>query len=114
MPWLVLLLSAVLEAVWATALGRSDGFSDPIATVVFLLALTLSMTGLGWAVRSIPIGTGYAVWTGVGAALTVTWAMATGDEVFSPTKALLLGGIVAAVIGLKLVPSGRAVPGADG
>ena len=98
--------SAVLEAVWATALGRSDGFSDPLATGVFVVALALSMGGLGHAVRTIPIGTGYAVWTGVGAALTVIWAMATGDEAFSPTKALLITGIVAAVIGLKLLPSG--------
>ena len=71
MPWVVLLVSAVLEAVWATALGRSDGFSDPLATCVFVVALALSMGGLGHAVRTIPIGTGYAVWTGVGAALTV-------------------------------------------
>ncbi|KRE37687.1 ligand-binding protein SH3 [Janibacter sp. Soil728] len=106
MPWVVLLGSAVLEAVWATALGQSDGFSNPVATLVFFIALALSMGGLGFAVRTIPISTGYAIWTGVGAALTVTWAMATGDEVFSPTKALLLAGIVAAVIGLKLVPSG--------
>ncbi|CAM4108317.1 DMT family transporter [Janibacter anophelis] len=105
MPWVVLLVSAVLEAVWATALGRSDGFSAPLATCVFVVALALSMGGLGHAVRTIPIGTGYAVWTGVGAALTVIWAMATGDETFSPAKALLLTGIVAAVIGLKVLPS---------
>lgn len=103
MPWLILLVSAVLEAVWATALGRSDGFTHPTATVVFLVALTMSMIGLGVAVRTIPIGTGYAVWTGVGAALTVTWAMATGDEVFTPVKALLIAGIIAAVAGLRLV-----------
>lgn len=107
MPWVVLLVSAVLEAVWATALGRSAGFTDPTATVVFLVALVLSMVGLGHAVRTIPIGTGYAIWTGVGAALTVTWAMATGDEAFAPAKALLIAGIIAAVIGLKVVPSER-------
>lgn len=105
MPWVVLLVSAVFEAVWATALGRSDGFTDPMSTAVFLGALVVSMAGLGWAVRTIPIGTGYAIWTGVGAALTVTWAMVTGDEAFSPVKALLIAGIIGAVIGLKLVPS---------
>lgn len=107
MPWVILLVSAVFEAVWATALGRSDGFSDPVATGVFVVALALSMGGLGVAVRSIPIGTGYAVWVGIGAGLTVTWAMATGDEAFSPAKALLVLGIVAAVVGLKLLPSGE-------
>lgn len=109
MPWIILLASAVFEAVWATALGHSEGFSEPLPTVVFLVALAISMGGLGIAVRSIPIGTGYAVWTGVGAALTVIWAMGTGDEAFSPAKALLIAGIVTAVVGLKLVPS-RARP----
>lgn len=105
MPWIVLLVSAAFEAVWAIALGRSDGFTDPVATIVFLLALTTSMAGLGVAVRTIPIGTGYAVWTGVGAALTVTVAMATGEEAFSPVKALLIAGIIAAVVGLALLPA---------
>lgn len=106
MPWIILLLSAVFEAVWATALGRSDGFSNPTATVVFVVALAISMVGLGLAVRTIPIGTGYAIWTGLGAALTVTWAMATGDEAFAPVKGLLIAGIIGAVVGLKLVPAG--------
>lgn len=105
MPWIVLLASAVFEAVWATALGQSDGFTRPTATVVFVLALAISMLGLGVAVRTIPIGTGYAIWTGVGAALTVIWAMATGNEAFAPVKALLIAGIICAVVGLKLVPS---------
>lgn len=106
MPWLVLLVSAVFEAVWATALGASDGLSRPVPAVVFLAALTVSMIGLGWAAKHIPIGTAYAVWTGVGAALTVTWAMATGAEPVSLLKVIFLTGIVGAVVGLKLVPSG--------
>lgn len=104
MAWVVLLASAVLEAVWATALGRSDGLTRPLPTLVFVVALALSMGGLGLAVRSIPIGTGYAVWTGVGAGLTVVWAMATGEEAFSPVRALLVAGIVIAVVGLRLLP----------
>lgn len=111
MPWVVLLLSAVFEAVWATALGMSDGFSQVGPTVVFAIALTISMIGLGWAVKSIPIGTAYAVWTGVGAALTVTYAMATGAESVSAGKVVFITGIVAAVVGLKLVPDPRATRG---
>ena len=106
MPWVVLLLSAVLEAVWATALGHSEGFTRPVATLVFLVALALSQTGLGWAVKTIPIGTGYAVWVGVGAALTVAWAMATGEESASPAKVVFIVGIITAVVGLRLLPSG--------
>ncbi|RQP13084.1 MAG: QacE family quaternary ammonium compound efflux SMR transporter [Microbacteriaceae bacterium] len=106
MAWVVLLVSAVLEAVWATALGYSDGLSQPVPTVVFAVALAGSMAGLGWAARRIPIGTAYAVWTGVGAALTVGYAMLVGDEPASVLKVLFIAVIVAATIGLKLVPSG--------
>jgi quaternary ammonium compound-resistance protein SugE len=105
MPWIVLLASAVLEAVWATALGASEGFSRPVPTAIFAVALVGSMAGLGYAARSIPIGTGYAVWTGVGAALTVGYAMVTGAEEVSLLRVLFLACIVGAVIGLKLVPS---------
>ncbi len=111
MPWLVLLLSAVFEAVWATALGASEGLSRPLPTLVFLVALTVSMAGLGWATRRIPIGTAYAVWVGVGAALTVGTAMATGSESVSAGKIVFVTGIVAAVIGLKLAPDGTAATG---
>jgi quaternary ammonium compound-resistance protein SugE len=104
MPWIVLLASAVFEAVWATALGASDGLTRPLPTVVFVAGLIVSMLGLGWAVRSIPIGTAYAVWVGVGAALTVGFAMLTGAESVSVLKLVFIGGIVAAVIGLKLLP----------
>ena len=103
MSWLVLVLSGVLEAVWATALGRSDGFTRPVPSAVFAVSLVLSMAGLAWAMRELPVGTSYAVWVGVGASLTVAWAMVTGAEPWSPVKALLLAGIVACVVGLKAV-----------
>ena len=105
--WLVLLASAVLEAVWATALGLSDGFTRPLPTLVFALTASLSMAGLGWAVKSIPLGTAYAVWVGIGAALTVGWAMATGVEPASPLKLLFIAGIVGCAAGLKLLPVGN-------
>lgn len=107
MHWIALLGSAVFEAVWATALGESEGFARVGPTVVFVLGLAVSMLGLGWAVKRIPIGTAYAVWTGVGAALTVAYAMATGAEAVSPAKLVFIGGIIAAVVGLKLLPSDR-------
>ena len=104
MSWLVLVLSGVLEAVWATALARSEGFTRPGSTAVFVGALALSMAGLAFAMRSLPVGTSYAVWVGIGAVLTVAYAMLTGEETFSLVKALLLAGIVGCVIGLKLLP----------
>ncbi|MFD6095081.1 DMT family transporter [Nocardiopsis flavescens] len=104
MPWIVLLISAVFEAVWATALGMSDGLTRPVPAAVFGVALAVSMVGLGWAAKHIPMGTAYAVWVGVGAALTVLYAMASGAEAVSVGKLVFLTGIIAAVVGLKLVP----------
>ena len=100
--WLVLVLSGVLEAVWATALGRSEGFTRLGPTVVFGIALAASMAGLAVAMRSLPVGTAYAVWVGIGAALTAGYAMATGQEPLSAVRVLLLLGIVGCVVGLKL------------
>jgi quaternary ammonium compound-resistance protein SugE len=71
MPWIVLVASGVLEAVWATALGASDGFSRLWPSVTFTVALILSMVGLAYAMRELPVGTSYAVWVGIGASLTV-------------------------------------------
>lgn len=105
MHWIVLLFSAGLEATWATALGLSEGFTHPVPSIVFFVATVLSMVGLGYAMKEIPIGTAYAVWTGLGAALTVTYAIATGNEPFSALKLVFLAGIVGAVIGLKLLPA---------
>ncbi|NMO00744.1 multidrug efflux SMR transporter [Gordonia sp. TBRC 11910] len=101
MAWIVLVVSGVLEAVWATALGKSDGITRPIPSIVFGVALILSMSGLAYAMRTLPTGTSYAVWVGIGAALTVTYAMATGGESASWLKILFIVGIVGCVIGLK-------------
>ncbi|WP_448070824.1 DMT family transporter [Georgenia yuyongxinii] len=101
MSWLVLVFSGVLEAVWATALGKSAGLSRLGPSVVFFAALAASMAGLAYAMRELPIGTSYAVWVGIGAVLTVTYAMATGDETVSALKVLFLAMIIGGVIGLK-------------
>jgi quaternary ammonium compound-resistance protein SugE len=93
----------VLEAVWATALGRSEGFSRLAPSVVFAVALVLSMVGLAYAMRELPVGTAYAVWVGIGAVLTVVIAMVSGEEAVSPVKLLLLAGIVGCVVGLKVL-----------
>jgi quaternary ammonium compound-resistance protein SugE len=103
MAWFVLVLSGVFEAVWATALGRSDGFTKPLPTLVFGLALLVSMGGLAYAMRTLPIGTSYAIWVGIGASLTVSWAMLNGTEVASPLRILFIVGIIGCVAGLKLV-----------
>ncbi|MCV7193293.1 DMT family transporter [Mycolicibacterium brumae] len=103
MAWFVLIVSGALEAVWATALGRSDGLTRGVPTAVFGVALIASMLGLGYAMRTLPTGTSYAVWVGIGAALTVGYAMATGGESASPVKIALLVMLIGAVVGLQLV-----------
>jgi quaternary ammonium compound-resistance protein SugE len=100
--WLVLIVSGVLEAVWATALGRSAGFTRLVPTVVFAVSLVASMAGLAHAMRGLPVGTAYAVWVGIGAALTAGYAMWSGEEPASVVRVLLLVGIVGCVVGLKL------------
>jgi quaternary ammonium compound-resistance protein SugE len=101
--WIILVVSGVLESVWATALGRAEGFTRWVPSVIFVVALVFSMVGLALAMRDLPTGTSYAVWVGVGAVLTVGYAMVTGTESASVTKILLMLGIVVCVIGLKVV-----------
>jgi len=103
MSWIILIVSGLLEAVWATALGKSAGFTKLWPSVVFGAGLVLSMAGLAFAMRDISTGTAYAVWVGIGAALTVGYAMVFGGEPASIVKVLLVLGIVGCVVGLKLV-----------
>lgn len=103
MAWLILVVSGVLEAVWATALGKSEGFTKLGPSVVFGVALVFSMAGLAFAMRSLPIGTSYAIWVGIGAALTVGYAMFTGAEAASLIKVALIVGIIGCVVGLKVI-----------
>lgn len=102
MAWIILIVSGMFEAVWAVALGRSEGFSRLVPSLVFGGALVVSMGGLAIAMKALPLGTSYAVWVAVGAALTVAYSMATGDESISILKIVLLLGLIGCVAGLKL------------
>jgi len=103
MAWLILVASGVLEAVWATAMDRSDGFSRLAPSLIFAVSLLFSMAGLAFAMRTLPTGTSYAVWVGIGAVLTVGYAMLSGEETASPVKVLLIAGVVGCIAGLKVV-----------
>lgn len=107
MSWIILIISGVLEAVWATALGKSDGLSKLWPSIVFFVGLALSMFGLAWAMKDISTGTAYAVWVGIGASLTVIYAMITGDTDISWVRILLLLGLVGCIVGLKLIDTGH-------
>lgn len=103
MAWVILILSGVLEAVWASALSASKGFRRVRPTIVFVVALVASMAGLAFAMTELPTGTAYAVWVGIGAALTVLWAIMTRAERASVARILLLLLLVGCVVGLKAV-----------
>lgn len=113
MPWLVLVFSSVLEAVWANALSASEGFTQLGPSLLFIAAIIPGMFTLAYAVKHIPISTAYAVWAGLGAAFTVTWSIISGHEPFTILRLLLIIGIVGSVVGLKLIkpPKKTSSPG---
>ncbi|ELZ30878.1 small multidrug resistance protein [Halogeometricum pallidum JCM 14848] len=100
--WLVLVCAAFFETAWAVGLEYADGFSDLRATVFVAVALVVSMAGLAKAVEVLPVGTAYAVWTGIGAVGTVLVGIALFDESTSPVRLACLAVIVAGVAGLRL------------
>ncbi|MET3812048.1 SMR family transporter [Arthrobacter sp. UYEF3] len=106
MPWFILIVSGALEAVWAAALYRTSqvaGRRRIAPGAVFLVSVLASTGGLAIAMQSIPTGTAYAVWVGVGVVLTSGYAMVAKVERATAARILLLTGIAACVAGLKLV-----------
>ncbi|MGN9776732.1 DMT family transporter [Micromonospora sp. H33] len=102
MAWIVLVISGLLETAWAIALDRSAGFTRPVPSVVFAVTLVLSMAGLAYALRDIPVGTGYAVWVGIGAVGTAVVGMVALNESASLPRIICLLLVVAGVVGLKV------------
>ncbi|MGO4454301.1 DMT family transporter [Arthrobacter sp. RAF14] len=103
MAWIVLIISGVLEAVWASALAASQGFRKWKPAALFVITSIASMVGLAYAMRELPVGTAYAVWVGIGACLTAVWAMITRQEKATVARIALLALLVGSVVGLKAV-----------
>ena len=108
MAWFALISAGILESIWAIALERSNGLSQVITTIVFVATLILSMLGLSFALKTLPLGTSYAIWVGIGATLTVMYGMFAGEEPVSLVKIVLIAGLILCIVGLKAV-SGEAV-----
>jgi quaternary ammonium compound-resistance protein SugE len=106
MAWTLLLVAALLEVGWATGLKYTEGFSRPMPTAIVVITLTASMILLALAARTLPIGTAYAVWTGIGTAGTALLGMWLFGESASPVRLLCIGLIIAGVFGLKLAGEG--------
>ena len=105
-PWMSLGIAGVFEVVWAVGLKYTDGFSRLWPSVATLLAMAISVYFLAQAVRTIPLGTGYAVWTGIGAAGTAIMGIVLFAESLTLVRLLCIGLIVAGIAGLKLTASG--------
>jgi quaternary ammonium compound-resistance protein SugE len=102
MTWLILILAGVLEIGWAIGLRYTEGFTRLWPTVGTLVAMTLSLGMLGVAMKTLPIGTAYAVWVGIGAVGTALFGIVLFGESASAGRLLSLALIIAGVIGLKL------------
>jgi quaternary ammonium compound-resistance protein SugE len=105
MAWLYLLVAGLLEVAWAIGLKYTEGFSRFWPSAWTLVAMALSVAFLGLALRDLPVGTGYAVWVGIGAVGTAVLGMVLFDESRDPLRLICLGLIVAGVVGLRLVTS---------
>ena len=101
MAWLVLVVAAVFEVAWAVGLKYSEGFSRPGASAATLAALAASVWLLAVAVRTLPIGTAYAVWTGIGAAGTALFGMWLFSEPATPARLFCIALIITGVVGLR-------------
>jgi quaternary ammonium compound-resistance protein SugE len=106
MAWMLLLVAGALEIAWAIGLKLSEGFTRPVASVLTLIAVASSFLLLAQALKTIPVGTGYAVWTGIGAAGTAVVGMLLFSESSSPARLACLALIVLGIVGLKLTSPG--------
>jgi quaternary ammonium compound-resistance protein SugE len=102
MNWLFLFVAGTFEIVWAVGLKYTDGFSKLWPTAATLLAMVASMFFLSQALKTIPIGTGYAVWTGIGAAGTALLGIILFSESAALPRLACIGAIVVGIVGLKL------------
>ena len=96
-------MSGLFETVWAAALSASRGLSKPVPSSVFAIALVISMAGLGYGLRTVLVGTGYAVWVGVGAIGTAVYGMVAMGDPGSVGRITCLVLIIAGVVGLKVL-----------
>jgi quaternary ammonium compound-resistance protein SugE len=103
MAWLVLAIAGLFEVGWAIGLKYTDGFTRLLPSALTVLAMILSVVLLGWSLKTLPVGTAYAVWTGIGAVGTALLGMALFGDPATVARLACIGLIVAGIVGLKLV-----------
>ncbi|MDY7228849.1 quaternary ammonium compound efflux SMR transporter SugE [Hyalangium rubrum] len=107
MPWVLLLIAGLLEVCWAIGLKYTEGFTRPLPSILTAIALIASMALLSWAARSLPIGTAYAVWVGIGALGAAILGIVLFREPVSPMRIVFLGMLLVAIVGLKVTGGGE-------
>ena len=103
MAWIYLLLAGLFEVGWAVGLKFTEGFSRPLPTAFTIVSMVASLGLLGLALKNLPLGTAYAVWTGVGTVGTVMLGIMLFGEAADALRLACIGLVVAGIIGLKLV-----------
>ncbi len=103
MPWLLLFIAGLLEIGWAIGLKYTDGFSRPLPTLLTIASMVASVALLGLALKELPVGTAYAVWTGIGTVGTAILGMVLFGDPATALRLACIGLIVAGILGLKLV-----------
>lgn len=106
MAWLILILAGLLEVVWASALKCTDGFTKVLPTSITLVTMLLSFWFLSVAMRTLPLGIAYAIWTGIGIIGTVVFGIVWLGESTSFLKILFIGLILVGILGLKVISEG--------
>ena len=102
MSWFLLVVAGLLEIVWAVGLSYTQGFTRLVPSVITAVGLVASMILLALALRHIPVGTGYAVWVGIGAVGTAVIGMVALDKPVTPARIACLALIIGGIVGLKL------------
>lgn len=102
MSWLYLTIAGLFEVVWSTAMKYSEGFSHLIPTVIMVIGMFISFFFLSMATKTLPLGTAYAIWTGIGAAGAIIAGVFLFQEAISPSRIFFLALILVGILGLKL------------
>ena len=105
MSWIILFIAGLLEVVWAIGLKYTHGFTRLTPSVITVTAMIVSIVLLSWAMRSLPVGTAYAVWTGIGAVGTVIIGIVFFKEPVSFGRLFFIFALIVSIVGLKVVSS---------
>ncbi|MFP3859271.1 MAG: DMT family transporter [Bacteroidales bacterium] len=103
MAWIYLLIAGLFEIGWAIGMKYTEGFHKILPTVVVFIAMVLSVYFLSVAVKTIPVGTAYAVWTGIGIVGTTIWGITVFDEPYNFLRILFISLIVISIVGLRII-----------